>query len=326
MKKRLLTGLLLLMLCLCGCSMATTGLAPAETTASERNIKIYYINKNATKVVSEPYTSENTETEALLKELLAALQTDPENLEYRKPIPADVRVLNANMENKQLLLTFDSTYLLMPDLTEILCRAAIVRTLAQIEEVETVTFYVNEQPLMDAMNQPIGRMKASDFIDDLGGDINDYQKTVLSLYFTNEQGDKLIECQREKVYSNTVSMERLVLEELIKGPATDGLYPVLPADTKVLNISTKDGVCYVNLDAAFLTGSVNTKETVPIYAIVNSLVELPTVNKVQIAINGDTTKKYRELVSLDTVFERNFDIISKDTKELKTEQETEAVQ
>ncbi len=214
-----------------------------------------------------------------------------------------------------MYLVFDSAYSLLSRITEILSRAAIVRTLTQIEGVETVVFYINEQPLMDALNQPVGQMKASDFIDDLGGDINDYQKTVLTLYYTNEQGNKLMECKRELVYNNAVSMERLVMEQLIKGPTEDGMYPVLPSDTKLLTISTREGVCYVNLDASFLTGSVNTNEVVPIYAIVNSLVELPAVNKVQIAINGETTRRYRELVSLDTLFERNLDIIMEENPE-----------
>ena len=80
------------------------------------------------------------------------------------------------------------------------------------------------------------------------------------------------------------------------------------------------------MDASFLTCSVNTNEIVPIYAIVNSLIELPTVNKVQIAINGETTRKYRELVSLDTVFERNLDIILEDAEDTEMELETEAGQ
>lgn len=295
----------LLALCLSACNPAAE--PPAET--QERSMRMYYINKNATKVVSEAYLPENTEADSLLEELLAALSADPENMDYRKAIPSEVRVVNASIENKQVVMTFDSAYSLIPRITEILNRAAIVRTLTQIEGVETVAFFINDQPLMDALNQPVGKMRASDFIDDLGGDINDYQKTTLTLYFANEQGDKLIECRRELVYSISVSMERLVIEQLIKGPSIEGMYPVFPSDTKLLTISTREGVCYVNLDASFLTGSVNTNELVPIYAIVNSLSELPAVNKVQIAINGETAKKYRELVSLDTLFERNLDII-----------------
>ncbi len=304
--------LLFLIISVCSCSGET---ATSETTTEERVMQIYYVNKNATKVVSDSYKPKNSGGEELLKELLEVLQTNPDNLEYRQVIPSEVRVVNSYIENKQVYLVFDSAYSLLSRITEILSRAAIVRTLTQIEGVETVVFYINEQPLMDALNQPVGQMKASDFIDDLGGDINDYQKTVLTLYYTNEQGNKLMECKRELVYNNAVSMERLVMEQLIKGPTEDGMYPVLPSDTKLLTISTREGVCYVNLDASFLTGSVNTNEVVPIYAIVNSLVELPAVNKVQIAINGETTRRYRELVSLDTLFERNLDIIMEENPE-----------
>lgn len=323
MKRRKLAGLLmLLVLCLCGCQTAMTGQMEAET-AAQKSLRVYYVNKNATKVVSEEYIPEHTETEELLQELLTVLQTDTDNLDYKKAIPSEVKVVNASIKSGQLNLTFDSAYSLIPQITEILNRAAIVRTLTQIDGINAVVFYINEQPLLDALNQPVGRMKASDFIDDLGGDINDYEKTVLTLYFANEQGDRLIECPVELMYNNTVSMERLVMEQLIKGPDEEGMYPVLPSDTKLLTISTRDGVCYVNLDASFLTGSVNTNEIVPIYAIVNSLVELPAVNKVQIAINGETTKKYREVVSLDTLFERNLDIIQEEEPTAPTEQKEE---
>ncbi len=312
--KKIRIAVLVCFLALCLNACQSTGTTPMETVSTERSIRLYYINKNMTRVVSENYQPENTEAEALLAELLSALANDPENMDYKKPLLPEVRILSASIEKKQINLNFDSAYSLIPRLTEILNRAAIVRTLTQIEGIETVAFFINEQPLMDALNQPVGQMRASDFIDDLGGDINDYERTVLTLYFANEQGDKLIECKQDLMYNNTVSMERLVMEQLIKGPTEAGMYPVLPADTKLLTISTREGVCYVNLDASFLTGSVNTNEVVPIYAIVNSLVELPAVNKVQIAVNGETTKRYRELVSLDALFERNLDIILEEEK------------
>ena len=47
-----------------------------------------------------------------------------------------------------------------------------------------------------------------------------------------------------------------------------------------------------------------------IYSVVNSLVELNNVNKVQITINGETNIMFRESVSLSTVFERNLNIVT----------------
>jgi len=50
---------------------------------------------------------------------------------------------------------------------------------------------------------------------------------------------------------------------------------------------------------------------VTIYSIVNSLVELSNVNKVQISINGDTSTTYREKFAFSTVYERNLDLVEK---------------
>ena len=219
---------------------------------------------------------------------MEALQTDPDNPDYRKPIPTDVKVLESRVMEGKLSITFNENYFSMERLAEILNRAAIVRTLTQVEGIESIAFQVNDQTLLDSLGQTVGFMKASDFIDDLGGDINDYHRTTLNLYFANQTGDKLVLESRELVYSNTISIERLVMEQLISGPTSEGLQPVLPSDMKLISISTKDGICYVNLDNTFLTGTVNTIEAIPIYAIVDSLAELPNVNKVQILINGET--------------------------------------
>ena len=52
----------------------------------------------------------------------------------------------------------------------------------------------------------------------------------------------------------------------------------------------------------------NATPEVTLYSLVNSLVELPNVNKVQISINGETNVVFRETYNLSTVFERNLDI------------------
>lgn len=58
-------------------------------------------------------------------------------------------------------------------------------------------------------------------------------------------------------------------------------------ETKIINILTKDGICYVNLDSSFLTVVNNVSTEVAVYSIVNSLVELDNINKVQILVNGE---------------------------------------
>ena len=104
-------------------------------------------------------------------------------------------------------------------------------------------------------------------------------------------------------------MERLIIEQLIAGPETEGAYPTIPSNVKLLSISINDSVCSINLDAAFLNNTLPVQNDIPIYSIVNSLLELSTVNRVQIRINGSQDAMFRDQIPLNIVFERNYDYI-----------------
>ena len=58
-----------------------------------------------------------------------------------------------------------------------------------------------------------------------------------------------------------------------------------------------------------MTQLYNVTADVVIYSIANSLVELPNVNKVQIAVNGKTDIVYRETFNLSNLYERNLDLV-----------------
>ena len=125
----------------------------------------------------------------------------------------------------------------------------------------------------------------------------------LKLYFANEKKDLLVPETREVIHNVNTSLERLVVEQLIAGSQT-GASPVLPKDTRILNVSLTDNICYVNLDSTFLNGEVEAADYIPVYALVNSLTELQTVNKVQITVNGSANVAYRNVISLAAPLER----------------------
>ena len=50
------------------------------------------------------------------------------------------------------------------------------------------------------------------------------------------------------------------------------------------------------------------KELIPIYSIVNSLCAISNVNKVQLTVNGSSDVMFRDVISLNTQFERNLDL------------------
>ena len=131
----------------------------------------------------------------------------------------------------------------------------------------------------------------------------------LTLYFASESGKYLRKAIRSVEYNSNISLERLVVETLIGGPIGDGLYPTISPNTKIVSISVKDKICYVNLNEDFLTTPYNVIPEVTIYSIVNSLIELNNVNKVQISINGESNLLFYEKVTISAPLERNLDIL-----------------
>jgi germination protein M len=141
---------------------------------------------------------------------------------------------------------------------------------------------------MDHSGFEVGRMDAGTFISSDGNEINTYEEANIRLYFASEDGSSLISVYREKFYSTSMPLEKFVVDELITGPSgkVDGLYPSVNPQTSVLSVSTKDGVCYVNLSNDFLIPYGNVPTSVSVYAITNSLCDLSNIDRVQILVGG----------------------------------------
>ncbi|MDE5679794.1 MAG: GerMN domain-containing protein, partial [Lachnospiraceae bacterium] len=183
----------------------------------------------------------------------------------------------------------------------------------QVEGIKYVAITVEGGQLHDSLGNVVGLMSAEQFIDNAGNEINAYDKVRLRLYFANEDGTALIATNRTMAYNTNISLERLVVEQLLSGPGADVadvVYPVINPNTKIVSVSVRDGICYVNFDENFLNQTYNVSSEVAIYSIVNSLGELTSVNRVQISVNGETDIMYRESISLSTVFERNLELIT----------------
>jgi germination protein M len=258
-----------------------------------------------------PYALQEEDGRAQIEELLRAMATPAAKNEYKAPLTMGFQILDYSLENGKLLINMDEKYKELNNIQEVLVRAAIVRTLTAHPDVNFVAIRVNNEQLYDSLGNLVGWMNADQFIENDGKEINTYEEVKLKLYFANETGDMLIPITRTKEYNTNISLEKLIVEELIKGPNGENIYPTINPATKVANVTVKDGVCYVNLDENFLSQIYTVSPEVTIFSITNSLVELSNVNKVQISINGDTSGVYREKYSFTTYFERNLDLVQK---------------
>lgn len=273
--------------------------------------QVYCLNAESTKIVPVAYSpkADPDDTQGFAEELLGELSADPDDVDYRKTIPDDVKVLDFALEETLLTLYFSSEYGNIDRIVEPLVRAAIVRTMTQVEGIECLTFFVGEEPLADKDKNPVGIMTNDSFVENPGEQINSIQSATLTLYFSNAKGNGLVTETQDVHYSSNISIEKLVMEHLLAGPKGVDAYPAIPEGTKLISVSVSDGVCFVSLDESFRNQDYNVEESIVMYSIINSLSELATVNKVQISINGDTSGKYREKFALDELYERNLDYV-----------------
>lgn len=302
MKKLLGTGLLFLIL--------TVILTGCNKDGKQNNLKneynIYYIDTKSAGIVSESYVPVGTTKEDLVEELLRALKTDPKNVVYKRALPDTVTIREYGFSaDDSLTINFEANYSELKGIPEVLCRATIVKTLSQIPGVDYIIFNVDSQPLIDSNGIKIGLMTDDDFIETIGAETN-YKVT---LYYAAEGGENLVATNSIIDYSGSGSIEEIVINQLINGPTELGMRKTIPDGTTLLNVNSREGICYIDFNEKFLDPLPGISEEATIYSIVNSLVELPDINKVQFQINGKLVDAYRDFTPFNGFFERNLDII-----------------
>lgn len=290
-----------------------TGCAREEREDS--GLLLYYLNEDLSSLNTLSYLMEDGKSKADLSpqemadDMLEQLATPSGDVRSIAPIQ-NFTVTGTTLQNGTLTVFLSSDYEELETVREILTRAALVNTLCQIDGVDSVSFLCGDHPLTNEDGSVVTAMNSDMFIFNSGKEIMNYEKVRLHLYFANEDGDQLVDTYRNVVYNSNISMERLVVEQVLKGPNSDVVFPTLNPAAKVLSVTTRDGVCYVNLDQAFLTEPYGVTSQVAIYSLVNSLTELSSVSAVQITIEGKTGKAFMDS-SLSSAFERNLSVVRK---------------
>ncbi len=263
-----------------------TACSSGENADTEGKALVYRINNAETKTESYFVPASGNTTEEYVDMLLSALSEKSQDAQYKAPLSMGFDCLGYSLEDGIVTLDMSPEYKTLNFTTEVLVRAAIVRTLCGCAEIDGVVFTVEGEPLMDHSGFEVGKMTADTFISNDGNEINTYEEVSVTLYFASADGANLISVNREKFYPTSVPLERFVVEELLKGPQIENIYPSVNPSVSIVSISTKDEVCYVNLSSDILVPYGNVPTQTSVYAIVNSLCKLPSVKKVQILVDG----------------------------------------
>lgn len=294
-----LTILLILVLCLSGC----------EEEQDKTVYQLYSVNYDKGIIEGNNYVTETEAVEQLAADMAEQISGQEEETGI---LPHQVKILSYELSGDILRLNFNCSYRKMGAVEEVLCRAAIVKNFVQFEGIRYVQFQIEGESLLDSRGKPVGLMNANSFLENSGKDITAYQYTELELYFTNAAGDKLVKEKRNVYYTSNSPIEKVVVEQLIRGPKEDGHFATLSSTTGILSVTQADGIAYVNLDQRFVTEALDIQQEIPVYSIVNSLIAAGNVQKVQISVNGDSKVVFRESMSLNQFYEKNPELVEEE--------------
>ncbi len=275
---------------------------------------IFYVNTEGSGLIKQPYQWKGDTPEQEISDMLKAMTKPEDTIDFKSAIPKDVKVTDYELTEGKLSLNFGVSYYNMSKPAEVLCRAAIVQSVVQISGVDFVEFLVDGSPLADKNGNAIGYMHAEDFVQNIGPALNSYQMATLTLYYANETGERLVEETVSVRYNSNMSMEKLVVEQLLKGPNTETAKATIPPETRLIGVSVKDGICYVNFDEGFLSAGYDMDPKIAIYSLVNSIIESGSTSQVQISVNGETNVTFQGAVDLSKPIARDLDLIEESEK------------
>ena len=311
MKKLFSAVLALVLACslLTGCTVETQ---EEKVDSGSNQYYLYYVNKDETKVVKERYQLEQESAEFMLQDFTGILNAQEGSGDNLALLPSGVQLVTYRLNESLLELEFNSDYSKMSRAREILVRAGVARTFLQIPGVTGIKIFIESEELKDSKGQAEGVIDGNTFVEMWGSDKDAYRYDTFTLYFTDKTGEHLVAEQRNVYYKRILPRERVILEQLAKGPMVKGHYPTIPQETEILGVEVSDDVCYVDFSSAFSDSGIDIPVNTMIYSVVNSLLDTASADKVQISVEGDTEATLSDGTSLYSLFSKNTDLVLKE--------------
>ncbi len=294
-------------ICLVGCENRRATENTSNKGIKEDTLYLYYINTDENAFYPVEYETEETETLKIAKEMLHKM-SDSTNVNtdaYKLPISEDVSISTVTISENIISVNFDASYNQQTSKREILCRGAIVKTLMQIDRVSGVQFLVDGVSLAQD-SVAVGSMTDDIFMDS-EEDIYRSSEEV-SLYYANEDGNKLIEIVQTVEAKDNISLEQAAIEALKKAPSDENVISPLPRELEIQKVQIYDNICYISLSDDVVNSVSNVKDEIMVYSMVNTIIGMGNVNSVQFTVNGEKVKSLHEYNTFDQVLTFNYNV------------------
>lgn len=285
----------------------------AEKTETEKksseDITFYYLNQMKTGLFPVEKRVKGKDTDEKVAFALDALSEVVSDNDYTNPIPDSVTIRTYSLKGNQLTISFSRDYETLSKVSEALLRAAVVKTLVQLDGIYSVSFRIVKETLVDSAGNAIGAMTADSFVDDFDFEQDSTKAARLTVYCPAKDGSGLIRETRNVHINENVPMAQSVVNQLFKTPDSGNAEAALPASVNVLSVNVNDGICYVNLDSVPESIEGKVSEYLRLYSVVDSLCELDMISRVQIISGSGDSASVINDENDNSTFSPNPDIV-----------------
>ncbi len=306
MKKKILPTFVIILVFL---ALVVTAIIRSGRSIHKFPSELYFLNEAGTSLMLEnreiKYRSEDELPRLVIEELIKG----PDYSERRRTLEHNTEILDIDMTDKRnIVVNFSENYKSGDAVKDMMTAYSVVKSLCGIYYVNSVKVTAGGQDIINPDGNPIGYLTSGDI--NLVTDTNTTETREIKLYFTRKGYDKLVSEMREIKVTDQQPIEQYIINELIKGPAVKENEKTLSHNTVLTSVDIEDGICFVNFKQNFLDKNSGNqqKEILAVYSIVDSLTELPSVQRVQFLIGG---KKVDTLgtININSMFGRNEDMI-----------------
>lgn len=283
----------------------------------EHQYNLYFLNSaNNVLDIEQREISNANGKEELVARVIEELKNGPKNTSLVNMLSEEVAITDytysTNQKNEGVVdVDLSEGYNNLSEGKRLLCIGAVVYTLTDLEPVDKVYLTVNGEPIKNFAGKDIKMLSRDNVVNNplINPDKINIKSVVL--YFKDSEG-YLQDEERSIEVKQSLTLEYQIVEQLIVGPAVEDLTATVPSETKIRDIKTEDGICYVNLSSEFVSksGSETASELSAVYSIVNSLTELDTVEKVQFLIEGEKLNDFNGHFDFSKTFSRNNQMIA----------------
>ena len=247
---------------------------------------VYYTDRQQRYLISHE-VSVNLATEPdVIAYLFQVMKTPPESTGLLSAIPAGSDLIDYWIDDELCTINLSGEFEYngwKKAEAQRLSLLAVVNTLTQIDDIHQVEFQVDGNLLVQYRLISITDSLEYDSsaIGPVRTGMSEFDAT---LYLSNSSEPYLTPLPTRLRQGSGMSEAELVLTAILDFSPHNGFYSPIPDATRMNTLSVRDGICYVDLSAAFLEG--NADLTRAVRSIVASICALDGINAVQITVDG----------------------------------------